>query len=125
MEAGAAMAGRRAFFAHPRKETLCWNQKGKNLGHFPLPLGPLACWEACIFALPPGGHSVAGGTGLVEQLHRMLVASGGVLGCSHKLEVREAYLWRGQVATEPLCLQLYSKIVLVHGFREPLSPVVG
>lgn len=68
---------------------------------------------------------MAGGTGLVEQVHRTLEAFGGVVGCGHKLIAGEAHLWGCQVGSELLWLQLDSIVVLVDCFRESLSPAIG
>lgn len=68
---------------------------------------------------------MAGGLGLVEQVHRTLETSGGVVGCGHELIAGEAHLWGCQVGTELLWLQLNSKVVLIDSFCESLSPAVG
>lgn len=89
---------------------------------------------------------MAGGPGLVEQVHRTLEAwkkhtrqvgrtltvstglapppsekpailtSGGVTWCGHKLIAGEAHLWGRQVGTELFWLQLDSKVVLIDCF---------
>lgn len=68
---------------------------------------------------------MAGGTGLVEQVHRTLEAFGGVMGCDHKLIAGESHLWGRKVGTELLWLQLDSVVVLVDCFRESLSLAIG
>lgn len=77
---GARGVGERLGQQH-KKSVLCrskkgkyfWSQKGKTLGYFLFPQ-VLRSSGQLLHTLCSGGHLVAGGRGLVEQVHRTLEA---------------------------------------------------
>jgi len=121
--AGAATEEKRSLQIHERK--LFFGAKKERPRDTFLSPQVLKSSGQLLHTFCSGGHLVAGGTGLVEQVHRTLEASGGVVGCSHELIAGEAHLWGCQVGTELLWPQLDSIVVLIDCFRESLSLAIG